>query len=442
MSRTKLKQKLYKTQTNQYNSDQWRKKMNYFGYEIDEKIINLAKQAEIELKDVFENFDNVCMQNSAKILKGFQQHNLSLPDFNEVNGYGYYDAGRDKLEAVFAQIFGAEDALVRPQIMCGTHAIALTFFGLLKHGDTLVSLTGEPYDSLKSIVGICGDSQNSLLAHGIKYEQIELVDNDFDIPKITQRLQQSKVKMVEIQRSRGYSQRDSLSIAKIQKVCTAIKKADPECIIMVDNCYGDLVEEKEPTQVGADILVGSLMKNLGGGIAKTGGYVVGKKDLVFLVAERFSAPCTAKDVGANFNENLSYFKGLYFAPHAVCSSLKTMAFASFMMEKLGYQVSPRYDEKRTDIIQTVSLGNQQNLVNFCKGIQMGCPVDSFATPEPSSMPGYPHPEVSASGSFTAGSTIELSCDAPVCEPYICYLQGGLTYEYGKLGIMIALNRLA
>lgn len=415
--------------------------MDYYGYQIDDNLICLAQKAEDKLKDVFKHFDQLCQKNSAKILKAFQHHNLSLQDFIEINGYGYYDAGRDKLEAVFAEIFGAEDALVRPQIMCGTHAIALTFFGLLKHGDTLVSITGEPYDSLKSIVGLCGDSKNSLMAHGIKYEQIDLINNDFDTEKIIQRLQQKNVKMVEIQRSRGYSQRDSLTIDKIERICKAIKQTDPDCIIMVDNCYGDLVEEKEPTHVGADILVGSLMKNLGGGIAKTGGYIVGKKDLVYMVAERFSAPCTAKDVGANFNENLSYFKGLYFAPHAVCSSLKTMAFASFMLEQLGYTVSPKYNGLRTDIIQTVQLDNQQNLVNFCKGIQMGCPVDSFATPEPSEMPGYPHKEVSASGSFTAGSTIELSCDAPVCPPYTCFLQGGLTYEYGKLGIMIALDQI-
>ena len=415
--------------------------MNYYGYEIDEKLLELAKEGEEKLKDVFLGYNELCAKNSAKILKAFQDHNLSQSDFVEVNGYGYYDSGRNKLEAVFSQIFGTEDALVRPQIMCGTHAISLTFFGLLKYGDTLISITGEPYDSLKGIVGLCGDSQNSLMANGIKYEQIDLKNNDFDTEKIIERLKQSKVKMVEIQRSRGYSKRDSLTIDKIEKICKAIREVDKDVIIMVDNCYGDLVEEKEPTQVGADILVGSLMKNLGGGIAKTGGYIVGKKDLVYLVSERFSAPCTGKDVGANFNENLSYFKGLYFAPQAVASSLKTMAFASFMLEKLGYKVSPKYDEKRTDIIQTVEFGNESDLVKFCKGVQMGCPVDSFAIPEPSTMPGYPHMEVSASGSFTSGSTIELSCDAPVCEPYACFMQGGLTYEYGKLGILIALNEL-
>lgn len=415
--------------------------MDYFGIDIDEKILELEKQSSKDLKEIFDKLDNLCMLNSTKILKAFHNNNLSEADFCEVNGYGFYDAGRDKLEAVYAEIFKAEDALVRPQIMCGTHAIALTFFGLLKYGDTVISISGEPYDSLKSIIGLCGDSKNSLMAHGIKYEQIELVNNDFDIEKIVSRLKQSKVKMVEIQRSRGYSNRDSLTIAKIERVIKEIRKVDTDVIIMVDNCYGDLVEEKEPTEVGADIIVGSLMKNLGGGIAKTGGYVVGKKDLVYSVAERFSAPCTAKDIGANFNENLSYFKGLYFAPHAVCSALKTMIFASYMLEKLGYGVSPRYDEMRTDIIQVVELGNEKDLVNFCRGIQKGCPVDSFATPEPTPMPGYPHKEVAASGSFTSGSTIELSCDAPVCEPYACYMQGGLTFEYGKLGIMIALNEI-
>lgn len=413
----------------------------YYGYDIDEKVIKLANDCELKLKDVFSAFDKQCMKNSAKILSAFQKHKLSSPDFVEVNGYGFYDGGRDKLEAVFADIFGAEDALVRPQIMCGTHAIALTFFGLLRYGDTMISISGEPYDSLKSIVGLCGDSKSSLIAHGVKYEQIELVNDDFDIPTIVDRLKQSKVKLVEIQRSRGYSYRKSLTIDKIERVCKAIKEADKDVIIMVDNCYGDLVEDKEPTEVGADILVGSLMKNLGGGIAKTGGYIVGRKDLIYLVAERFSAPCTAKDIGANFNENLSYFKGLYMAPNAVCSSLKTMALASAMLEELGYEVSPTATEKRTDIIQVIKLGNTDNLVKFATGLQRGCPVDSFATPEPSDMPGYPHQEVSASGSFTQGSTIELSCDAPVCEPYGMFMQGGLTYEYGKLGIMIAINEM-
>lgn len=413
----------------------------YYGYDIDEKVIKLANECESELKDVFSGFEAQCMKNSAKVLSAFQKHNLSSPDFVEVNGYGFYDGGRDKLEAIFADIFGAEDALVRPQIMCGTHAIALTFFGLLKYGDTMISISGEPYDSLKSIVGLCGDSQSSLMANGIKYEQIELVNDDFDIPTIVNRLKQSKVKLIEIQRSRGYSYRKSLTIDKIERVCKAIREVDKDVIIMVDNCYGDLVEDKEPTQVGADILVGSLMKNLGGGIAKTGGYIVGRKDLIYLVAERFSAPCTAKDIGANFNENLSYFKGLYMAPNAVCSSLKTMALASAMLEKLGYEVSPTATEKRTDIIQVIKLGNTDNLVKFATGLQRGCPVDSFATPEPSDMPGYPHQEVSASGSFTQGSTIELSCDAPVCEPYGMFMQGGLTYEYGKLGIMIAINEM-
>lgn len=413
----------------------------YYGYDIDEKIVQLAESCEQELKNVFASYEKQCQANSAKILKAFQTHRLSSSDFVEINGYGFYDGGRDKLEAVYADIFGAEDALVRPQIMCGTHAIALTFFGLLKYGDTMISISGEPYDSLKSIVGICGNSQSSLIAHGIKYEQIELKNDDFDIETITKRLKQSKVKLVEIQRSRGYSYRKSLTIDKIERVCKAIREVDKDVIIMVDNCYGDLVEDREPTQVGADIIVGSLMKNLGGGIAKTGGYIVGKKDLVYLVAERFSAPCTAKDIGANFNENLSYFKGLYMAPNAVCSSLKTMTLASLMLEKLGYDVSPTAKEKRTDIIQVIKLGNEANLVKFAKGLQSGCPVDSFAIPEPSDMPGYPHKEVSASGSFTEGSTIELSCDAPVCEPYGMFMQGGLTYEYGKLGIMVALNEM-
>ncbi len=409
------------------------------GYDIDEKLIKLSEQAEIDLKDIFKGYEEVCFKNSAKVLKAFQDNWLSSADFAEVTGYGYSDEGRDKLEKIYAQIFGAEDALVRTQIMSGTHALALTFSGLLKHGDTMISITGDPYDSLCSIIGLTGNSRNSLIANGVKYEQINLINDDFDIEKITKRLKQSKVKLVEIQRSRGYSHRKSLTINKIAKVCKAIKEVDKDVIIMVDNCYGDFVEEKEPTHVGADILVGSLMKNLGAGIAKTGGYMVGRKDLINDVAERFSAPCVGKDIGANLNQNMSFYKGLYFAPGVVCSSLKTMTFASYMLEKLGFNVDPKYTEPRTDIIQTIDLFTPENLVNFCCGIQKCAPIESFVTPVPDHTPGYPHDEVMASGSFTTGSTIELSCDGPMVEPYTCYMQGGLTYEYGKIGILNAIN---
>lgn len=413
----------------------------FLGYDINEKLLKLATIAEEELKDVFKGFEETALVNSAKVLKAFQDNRVSITDFNEVTGYGYYDGGRDKLEQIYSQVFGAEDSLVRVQIMSGTHALALTLFGLLKHGDVMISVSGEPYDSLRTIIGTEGDSRNSLIKHGIKYEQIELVNDDFDYNSIINRLKKSYVKLIEIQRSRGYSQRKSLTVAQIEKLTKEVKKVSPNTIVMVDNCYGDFVERLEPTNVGVDISVGSLMKNLGGGIAKTGGYILGKKEYVLDVAERYSAPCIGKDLGANLNQNLSLYRGLYLAPSVVCNSLKTMAFASFILQELGYSVSPKYNEYRTDIIQTIDLNDPQKLVDFCKGIQFGSPIDSFVTPEPAPMPGYPNDEVMAGGSFISGSTIELSCDGPMVAPYTAYMQGGLTYEYGKLGILYALNNV-
>lgn len=413
----------------------------YYGLDIDEKLVDLANKCDEELKPIFKKYDENALINSAKVLRAFQENRLSIADFAEVTGYGFYDGGRDKLEKVYADIFKAEDSLVRPQIMSGTHALNLTFSGLLKYGDTFISISGEPYDSLKSIIGLTGGSKNSLMANGVKYEQIDLKNDDFDIEKIQNRLKQGKVKLVEIQRSRGYAHRKSLTIEKIERVCKAIRQVDKDVIIMVDNCYGDFVETREPIEVGADIIVGSLMKNLGGGVAKTGGYIVGKKDLINDVAERYSAPCVGKDLGANLNQLHSLFKGLYNAPTIVASSLKTMTFASLMLEKLGFKVDPVFNEERTDIIQTIDLFSPENLVNFCVGIQRCSPVESYVTPIPAGMPGYPHEEVMASGSFIDGSTIELSCDAPMVEPYTAYMQGGLTYEYGKLGILMALTKV-
>lgn len=410
-------------------------------FEIDKKVLDMASLAEVQLKEKFEEYEKNALTWSARVLKAFQNNYLSTSDFVETTGYGYSDGGRDKLEAIYAELFGAEDALVRPQIMSGTHALSLTLFGLLKHGDTLISISGEPYDSLKSVIGLTGDSRNSLMANGVKYEEIALIDNDFDIKAIVARLKQSKVKLVEIQRSRGYSQRKSLTIAKIERVIKAIREVDKEIIIMVDNCYGDMVEDREPTHVGADIIVGSHMKNLGGGLAKTGGYIVGKKEYINDVAERFSAPCIGKDIGANLNQLMTYFQGLYLAPSVVCSALKTATFASFMLEKFGYDVDPKWNEERTDIIQTINLFKGENLVGFCEGIQKASPIESYVKPVPAPMPGYPDDEVMAGGSFVSGATIELSCDGPMTPPFTAYMQGGITYEYGKLGIMLALNEL-
>ena len=392
--------------------------------------------------DIFAKLDENCMKASSKVLKAFQDNKVSTTDFIEVTGYGYYDGGREKLERVYSQIFGAEDALVRPQIMSGTHALSLTLFGLLKYGDTMVSISGEPYDTLKSVIGLAGDSENSLIKHGIKYEEIDLIDSDFDYEKIAERVRQGSVKLIEIQRSRGYAQRKSLTMDKIEKVIKIIKDINSEVIVMVDNCYGEFVEEKEPTEVGADICVSSLMKNLGGGIATSGGYVVGKRNLVNSVAECLTSPCIGKDLGANFNQLLSYYKGLFMAPSVVKSTLKSMIFASRMLEKFGFdRISPKYDEPRTDIIQTMDLLSEDKLVKFCQGVQKGSPIESYVVPVPDDMPGYQYKEIMAGGSFTPGATIELSCDGPLCEPYTAYMQGGLTYEYGKLGIMMAIENM-
>lgn len=414
----------------------------YTEFNLSKRVIDVANEVEEELKPIFDKYEESCMKSSIKVLKAFQDNKVSTTDFNEITGYGYYDGGREKLEKIYAQIFGAEDALVRPQIMTGTHALTITLFGLLKYGDTMISISGEPYDTLQSVIGLTGDSQNSLMKHGIKYEQIDLIDNDFDYEQISERVKQGNIKLIEIQRSRGYSQRKSITIDKIEKVIKLIKSINSEVIVMVDNCYGEFVEDKEPTNVGADIFISSLMKNLGAGIATSGGYVVGRKDLIHMVAERLTAPCIGKDLGANFNQLLSYYKGIFMAPSVVKSVLKTMTFASRMLEKFGFEgVSPRFDEKRTDIIQTIELKSAEKLVKFCQGVQRGSPIESYVTPIPDDMPGYEHKEVMAGGSFTPGATIELSCDGPVCEPYTAYMQGGLTYEYGKLGIMIAVENM-
>lgn len=409
---------------------------------ISENVLEMANEVEKEIEHIFEKLEENCLKSSMKVLKAFQDNKVSTTDFNEITGYGYYDAGREKLEKIYADIFKAEDALVRPQIMSGTHALTIALFGLLKYGDTMISISGEPYDTLKSVIGLTGDSENSLIKHGIKYEQIELVNNDFDYEQIENRIKEGNVKLIEIQRSRGYSQRKSLNIDKIEKVIKIIKEINPEIIVMVDNCYGEFVEEKEPTEVGADLFVSSLMKNLGAGIATSGGYVVGKKDIINRVAERLTAPCVGKDMGANFNQLMSYYKGIFMAPNVVKSALKTMIFASRMLEKFGFdKVSPKFDEKRADIIQTIELKTEEKLVKFCQGLQKASPIESYVVPVPDDMPGYEHKEIMAGGSFTPGSTIELSCDGPICEPFTAYMQGGLTYDYGKLGIMIGIENM-
>ena len=399
----------------------------------------LVKEVEEEIKPQFKELDRICEINSKKVLEAFQECDLQESHLYSSTGYGIDEPGRNKIEEIYAKIFKAEDALVRTQLISGTHALTVTLFGLLRPGDTMLSITGAPYDTLQTVIGLGEDvSKSSLKAFNVNYEQIELVNNDFDIEKIKERLSKKDIKLVEIQKSRGYSTRESLTIEKIERVIKAIRKVK-EVIIMVDNCYGEFVEEKEPIEVGADIAVGSLMKNLGAGIATSGAYIVGKKDLIELCSERLTSPGIGKEIGPSLNQNPLLLKGLFFAPSVVRSSLKTAIFASRMLEKLGYQVEPKYNDKRGDIVQTLSLGTEENLVKFCQGIQKGSPIDSNVLPYPGDMGGYEDKVIMAAGTFTQGSTIELSCDGPIREPYIAYMQGGLTYEYGKLGVLKAIE---
>ena len=407
---------------------------------IKKEILELSKKVEKEIKPIFEKVEEICEINSSKVLEAFQECNLSEMHLNTSTGYGIGEAGRDKIEEIYAKIFKTEDALVRMQLISGTHALAVTLSALLRPGDTMISITGAPYDTLQTIIGISEEkSKSSLKEFGIKYEQIELVENDFDIEAIKERLSKQEVKLIEIQRSRGYSTRKSLSIEKIEKAIKAIREVNKEVIIMVDNCYGEFVETKEPTEVGADIAVGSLMKNLGAGIATSGAYIVGKSELIELCSERLTAPGVGKEIGPSLNQNPLVIKGLFFAPNVVASSVKSMIFASKMLEELGFDVEPKYDEIRTDIVQTIKLGSEEKLVKFCQGIQKGSPIDSNVIPEPSEMAGYDNKVIMAAGTFTQGSTIELSCDGPIREPFMAYMQGGLTYEYGKLGILRAIS---
>lgn len=412
----------------------------YYGYNISDYTANLAKKAEEDCSEIFRRIDENALFCSSKVLTAFQESRVSTTDFLEVTGYGFTDAGRDKLEEVYAKVFGAEDALVRPQIMSGTHALYITLSGLLKHGDTLLYISGEPYETLKSVIGTAGNSRNSLIKNGIKYEEIELKNDDFDLEAIKARLLTSPVRLVAIQRSRGYASRKSLTIEKIEKAIKLIKSVSPNTVVMVDNCYGEFTERLEPTDVGADVFVGSMMKNLGAGHAVSGGYCVGRRDVILDIAERLSSPCIGKELGANFNQLASFFKGFFMAPSTVAATLKSMAFAARLLELAGYcDVDPKFDEERTDIVQTISFHSAEKLIKFCKGIQMGSPVEAYCIPEPGDMPGYEHEEIMAAGTFVTGATNELSCDGPVCEPYTAYMQGGLTYEYGKLGVMRALD---
>lgn len=411
-------------------------------YGIDKELVNLSKKVEEKLEEKFKEIDKRCEVNSYKVINAFQECNLSEPHLNSATGYGIDEPGRNKIEEIYAKIFKAEDSLVRAQLISGTHALAITLSGLLHPEDIMLSITGAPYDTLQTVIGLGENpSKSSLKAYGVKYEEIDLINNEFDIPKIKERLQKNDIKLIEIQRSRGYSTRKSLTIEKIEKVIKAIRKVNNEVIIMVDNCYGEFVEEKEPIEVGADIAVGSLMKNLGAGIATSGAYIVGKKDLIELCAERLTAPGIGKEIGPSLNQNTLFLKGLFFASQVVASSIKTAVFASCILEELGYMVEPKWNDERADIVQTICLGSEEKLVKFCQGIQKGSPIDANVAPIPGDMGGYEDKVIMAAGTFTQGSTIELSCDGPIRKPYIAYLQGGLTYEYGKYGILKAIQEM-
>lgn len=410
--------------------------------QIDNKILELTNLAEENLKDNFKNIDKVCEKNTLKILNALTNNQVAYSDFAEVNGYGFFDPARDKLEKVFAEVLGAESCLVRPQIMSGTNAIYLTLSALLHTGEHILSISGEPYDPLQEIIGIRGNSKLSLKNNGIKYSQIDLVNNNFNIKEIEKFIAINKVNLIAIQRSCGYTSRKGLSINQIEEVCKKIKKLDSSIIIFCDNCYGELAEEKEPTEVGVDIIAGSLMHNLGGGIATSGGYIAGKEDLVEMVAERLTSPGIAKYLGADYNQKMKYFKGLFMAPTTVANALKIGTLTAFLAEQLGFEnVVPSSKEKRSDIVQTFDLKTKENLIKFCEGLQASSPIDSFYTPIPCEMPAYPHDEIMSAGTFAQGSTIELTCDAPVVMPYKVFLQGGLTYASGKISIMSAFSNL-
>ncbi len=410
-------------------------------FEIGDRVIELAEQAEIDAKEVFERIDEVKQTNQLKVIKAMQDNKLSDSHFNGTTGYGYDDRGRDVLDSVYANVFGAEDALVRHQIVSGTQALSLCLFGNLRPGDELVAVTGKPYDTLEEVIGIRGENCGSLKEFGVNYKQVELnKDGKPDLDNIRATVS-SKTKMAMIQRSRGYSWRDALCIADIKNIIKTIKEVNNDIIVMVDNCYGEFVEEVEPIEVGADIIAGSLIKNPGGGLAITGGYIAGRRELVEQAAYRLTSPGLGKEVGASLGNNRLMFQGLFMAPHVVAESLKGAVFCAALMKCAGFETLPCVNSKRSDIIQSIKFNNKDSLIAFCQGIQKGSPVDSYVTPQPWDMPGYDSPVIMAAGAFVQGSSIELSADAPIKAPYIAYMQGGLVYEHVKLGNIIALQKL-
>ena len=400
----------------------------------------LIKKIDLKIKDELSKIDELERINSEKVMNAFIKEQVAETDFNATTGYGYNDLGRDKLERIYSDIFKSEDALVRNQFISGSHALTVAFFALLRPGDTLLSITGKPYDTMDEVIGLV-DNPSSLKSFGINYMQVDLVNNDFDYDKIKEVITTNKIKVIEIQRSKGYSTRWSLTIEKLEKVISFIKSIDKDIIIMVDNCYCEFVSSREPIEVGADIAVGSLIKNLGGGIAPNGAYIVGRSNLINACAERLTLPGEGKEVGPSLGINKQLFQGLFLAPSVISSSLKTAIFTSALLEELGYNVEPKYNEKRADIVQNIIFNDEKLLIKYTQGIQMNSPIDSNSLPIPDAMPGYTDKVIMASGSFTQGSSIELSCDGPLRPPYIAYQQGSLTYTYGRLAVIKAVSNL-
>lgn len=404
----------------------------------------LSKDTEIleKCRERFSDIDDITEYCQLKVLSAFIKNGVSEAAMAGSTGYGYDDRGREILERVMAQAMGAEDALMRHNFVSGTHTLTVALFGLLRPGDKILSLTGRPYDTIIGVFGIDEKTDGSLADFGVKYRQAELLpDGTPDIAKIKEMLKADKYKMAYIQRSRGYSTRPSLTVENIEKLCKAVREVSPDSIIMVDNCYGEFTEKKEPCDVGADIVAGSLIKNPGGGIAPTGGYIAGRHDLVEKCAARLTCPGVGREVGATLGHSRELYMGLFAAPHVVGEAMKTAVYASALFEDLGFEVTPRYDEKRGDIIQCVTLGTKEGLVAFCQGMQSGAPVDSFVVPEPWDMPGYDDPVIMAAGAFTLGASIELSADGPLREPYAAWMQGGLNFHSARAGVLLAAQKM-
>lgn len=411
--------------------------MLYPYFKIDDKIRKAAEQAAAMAEPALKRIDETADYNQQKMLAAFIEAGVSESHFSASTGYGYGDRGRDALDQVYAKALGAEDALVRHNFVSGTHAITVALFGVLRPGDTMLSVTGIPYDTLRGVIGLTGDGNGSLKEFGINYEQIDLKpDGTPDYDEIEKRIHPG-IKMVYIQRSRGYSLRPSLFVEDIERIAEIAKRRAPDCIVMVDNCYGEFVQREEPVSRGADLMAGSLIKNPGGGVAPTGGYIAGRRDLVESCSYRLTTPGTGREIGATLGNNRELFMGAFHAPHVTGEALKTAVFTAALFSQLGYDVTPRYDEPRADIIQAVLLRGEEALIAFCRGVQKGAPVDSFVTPEPWDMPGYDCKVIMAAGAFTLGASIELSADAPLREPYAAWMQGGLNYHSGRLGAMLA-----